>query len=46
MLMNIGSCPGKKPNNPKELATWQENLLKLGKQAEDNRFNPPGVQIS
>jgi hypothetical protein len=38
MLLNIGSYPGKKPTDPKQLATWQENLLKLGKQAEQNIY--------
>lgn len=38
MLMNIGSYPGKKPTDPKQLATWQENLLKLGEQAEKNIY--------
>ena len=36
MLMSVGSHPGKKPSDPKQLVTWQENLLKLGKQAEGN----------
>lgn len=38
MLMNIGSHPGKKPTDPKLLAAWQENLLKLGRQAENNIY--------
>jgi hypothetical protein len=38
MLVNIGSYPGNKPADPKQLANWQENLLKLGKQAECNLY--------
>jgi len=36
MLMNVNLCPDEKPTDPKLLALWQENLLKLGKQAENN----------
>ena len=36
VLVNIGSHPGEKPSNPKELAEWKENLLKLGRQGEVN----------
>jgi hypothetical protein len=36
MLMNIGAYPDNKPTDPKQLAAWQENLLKLGRQAEHN----------
>jgi hypothetical protein len=38
MLINIGSYPDNKPTDPKELAAWQENLLKLGRQAENNIY--------
>jgi hypothetical protein len=38
MLMNVGSHPGKKPSEPKQLAEWQMNLLKLGRQAENNIY--------
>jgi hypothetical protein len=38
MLMNIGSYPGKKPADPKLLVAWQEDLLKLGRQAENNIY--------
>ena len=38
MLMNIGSYPGKKPVDPKLLVAWQEDLLKLGRQAENNIY--------
>jgi hypothetical protein len=36
--MNVGSHPGKKPSEPKQLAEWQTNLLKLGRQAENNIY--------
>jgi len=37
MLLNVGTFPVKKPcDDPKQLVAWQENLLKLGKQAEGN----------
>ncbi|KAG7349398.1 hypothetical protein IV203_011995 [Nitzschia inconspicua] len=38
MLMNVGSYPGKKPTDPKDLVEWQENLLKLGRQVENNVY--------
>jgi hypothetical protein len=38
MLINIGLDPGNKPTDPKQLAAWQENLLKLGRQAENNIY--------
>ena len=38
MLMNIGSYPSKKPTDPKLLVAWQEDLLKLGGQAENNIY--------
>lgn len=38
MLMHLGSHPGKKPSDPKELATWEQNLVKLGRQAENNIY--------
>jgi predicted metal-dependent HD superfamily phosphohydrolase len=38
MLMNTGSYPGKKPTDPKLLVLWQEDLLKLGRQAENNTY--------
>jgi hypothetical protein len=38
MLINIGLYPDNKPADPKQLAAWQENLLKLGRQAENNIY--------
>jgi hypothetical protein len=38
LLLNLGSHPGNKPTDPKPLAAWLENLLKLGNQAEQNLY--------
>ncbi|CAB9511022.1 hypothetical protein SEMRO_464_G148340.1 [Seminavis robusta] len=38
MLMNVGSYPSKKPSDPQLLAIWQENLLELGRQGENNLY--------
>ena len=38
MFISLGSYPCKKPADPKELALWQENLLKLSRQAKGNIY--------